>query len=294
MTTVTPRIETVTPEIAAAWLLANKNNRRMRHGIVESYASDMASGNWTQCIEPISFYADGDLADGQHRLKAIVDTGTTQVFIVVRGLSREDGLNINAGFGRTIVDNARISGAHSHLTTVLQSAARAIELGSPGVNRRLSHAEVLAMVHKHQPAAEFASANVRRVRYLCTSPILGAVGRAHLHEEDKDRLKRFCDVFGTGLYDGPSEVSGAAFRSYVQNKGPAASTTALWRDTFFKAQNAIHYFMRGKKLTHIKAVAEEVYPLQNALQKNLTQLMKQQAARRAKAPGEQFQMRIIP
>lgn len=93
-------LETVTPKLAEAWINANKSNRKLREGLVEKYACDMRAGKWTQCPEPISFYADGDLADGQHRLFAIIESDTTQEFPIARGLSREAGLNINTGAGR--------------------------------------------------------------------------------------------------------------------------------------------------------------------------------------------------
>lgn len=71
-------VEKITPKIAEAWLNANTCNRKLRDGIVERYAADMTAGKWTECPEPISFYVDGDLADGQHRLFAITESGTTQ------------------------------------------------------------------------------------------------------------------------------------------------------------------------------------------------------------------------
>lgn len=135
-------IETVTPKLAEAWLNSNKSNRRMRDGVAEKYADDMKRGRWTACPEPISFYADGDLADGQHRLWAIVESGEAQVFPIARGLSRQDGLNLNTGMARTVIDNARISGTDTALTPALISAARAIEHGTVSVGRVLSNAEI--------------------------------------------------------------------------------------------------------------------------------------------------------
>ena len=57
-----------------------------------------------KCPEPIAFYDDGDLADGQHRLWAIVDSGMPIEFPIARGLSRADGLNINTGLGRSLAE----------------------------------------------------------------------------------------------------------------------------------------------------------------------------------------------
>ena len=122
-------VEDIGPKKAEAWLNTNKSNRRMRDGVAERYAEDMRGGRWTACPEHISFYQDGDLADGQHRLWAIVDSGCTVEFPVARGLSRADGLNINTGLARNVIDNARISGADDGLSRTLISAANAIHHG---------------------------------------------------------------------------------------------------------------------------------------------------------------------
>lgn len=273
-------IETVTPTIAAAWLNANKSNRRLREGFAERYAADMKAGRWTNCPEPISFYADGDLADGQHRLWAIIDSDTSQAFPIARGLSRNDGLNLNTGLARNVIDNARISGADTALSSAIISAARAIEHGKQSIGRAASNAEVLAMVERHRAPAAFAASHVRRKQLLCGSMVLGAVGRAYLHEQDKDRLQRFCDVLGSGFHEGEGETAAIALRNYLIAKGGIASSAALWRDTFLKCQNAILYFMRGKKLTTIKAIAEDVYPLPKAKVAHATRVGKAAAATR--------------
>jgi len=102
-----PVLETITPTKAHTWLNRNTSNRKLRDGWVEKYASDMRAGKWTECIVPIVFYENGDIADGQHRLWAIIESDTPQRFFVLHGLTREAGLNIDTGGGRNLVDNAR-------------------------------------------------------------------------------------------------------------------------------------------------------------------------------------------
>lgn len=250
----------ITPALAEEWLNANKTNRKLRDGLVEEYAGDMRAGRWTECPEPISFYADGDLADGQHRLWAICESGKAQTFFVVRGLSRAAGLNLNTGLGRTLVDNARISGVETGLSSTLVIAARAIHFGSASPPGQ-SNAATLALVEQHREAAQFATTNVRRVRLLCGGVVLGAVGRAYMYEPDATRLMRFCDVFGTGLYDGDPEVAAVIARNYMLTKGSVASSSALWRDSFLRLQHAIRMFCQGKKMTVSKVITEEPYPL---------------------------------
>lgn len=255
--------ELVTPKMAEAWLNLNTNNRPLRDGVVEAYAADMKSGNWTTCPEPISFYGDGSLADGQHRLFAITESGCSIRFPVARGLHKRDGLNLNMGLGRTLVDNARISGTDPELTTALISTARAIAEGDVGTGRQ-TNAQKLEFVERFRGPAAWAVAVTPRVRYLCNAPIMAAVGRAYMVEKDHEKLKRFCVVMGKGFAEGSADSAAIAIRNYLLSRSSTTSSAANWRDTFLRVQNAISYFMKGKRLTISKSVADEVYPLPKA------------------------------
>lgn len=254
------QIESVTPDKATRWLNLNKSNRKMRTGVSEKYADDMRNGRWTSCPEPIAFYVDGDLADGQHRLWAIVDSGMTIRFPIARGLQREDGLNLNTGLGRTLVDNGRISGVDPDLSPALVSTARSVAVGE-AAKGSLSNARKLEYIDTHREAAQWAVTNVKRTKFLCSAPIQAAIARAWYVETDHARLKRFCDVLGTGFSNGEEESAAIALRNYILQRMSSAASAAMWRDTFLKTQNAVRYFMQAKKLTIIKSVAEEIYPL---------------------------------
>lgn len=255
--------EKITPATAEKWLNANKTNRRLREGVVEKYAADMKAGKWTKCTVPISFYDDGDLADGQHRLFAIIESGTTQQFLVLRGLTRKDGLNIDTGLTRNIVDNGKISGEDANLSLALIAVARGIEAGAPAGDG-LSNAMKLEMVTKHREPAQFALSYGPRGKFLRNAIVQAAIGRAWYLEPDKDRLRRFCDVLGSGLPGGQDEFAAIALRNYLLQKGPVCSTSSMWRDTFLKAQNCISYFMRRRSLSAVRGVADEAYPLPKA------------------------------
>ena len=92
--------------------------------------------------------------------------------------------------------------------------------------------------------------------------MLSAIARAWYYEPNKDRLKRFCDVVkNPSVSQGENESAAVSIRTYMIDKAAIASSSAMWADTFMKIQNSIKYFMEGKKLTVIKAVNTEAYPL---------------------------------
>lgn len=254
------QIQSVNPAQAKFWLSHNSNNRHLRQMRVEQYTKDMLAGRWTMGLNAIGFYDDGMLANGQHRLHAIVESGTTQQFIIVRGLTRRDGMNIDTELSRSLVDAARISGSDKSLSATIASTARAIELGEP-TTHAISYSERLQFVEKHREAASWAATHLQKIKHITNSATLGAIGRAYYCEPDHERLNEFCQVLATGFSNGEHDAAAVSLRNYLMNNAGMALTHGYWRDTFLKAQNAVWYFMRRRPLSMIKGKADERYPL---------------------------------
>ena len=107
MAELTTSIETITPEIAAEWLEKyNKNNfRELRPHHVRKLAKQMQMGMWYVNGEAITFRPNGTLQDGQHRLHAVVYSGTTIKSLVARNVPDDRGIDV--GMGRTGQDYIR-------------------------------------------------------------------------------------------------------------------------------------------------------------------------------------------
>lgn len=73
--------------------------------------------------------------------------------------------------------------------------------------------------------------------------------------------KRFGNVVTSGLPQDSGEFAAVALRNYLLAKGPVISTSAMWVDSFWKAQRCVRYFMDGKDMKTVKAQGEEAYPL---------------------------------
>jgi hypothetical protein len=81
-------VVTVTPGQAAEWLEKNTFNRKVSPHVVSKYARDMRSGKWELNHQGIAFDEIGVLADGQHRLHAIVKSNVPVMMMVTYGASR--------------------------------------------------------------------------------------------------------------------------------------------------------------------------------------------------------------
>jgi hypothetical protein len=91
----------ITPEVAKDLLTVNPSNRHVRREDVRRWTKDMVAGKWVQTGVPILFSWDMKLLDGQHRLIAIMESGTTQIYNIVTGLAPEAYNVIDTGRIRT-------------------------------------------------------------------------------------------------------------------------------------------------------------------------------------------------
>ncbi len=92
----------VTPDIARKWLESNPANRPIRQGWVENLCGRMRRGEW-RLAEPLMFDQEGNLLDGQHRLLALVRSGTAQEMVVLGNYPRDETWGV---LGQQIVRTA--------------------------------------------------------------------------------------------------------------------------------------------------------------------------------------------
>lgn len=96
--------ENIGPKQAAKYLQRNNDNRPHSSMWSDQLADAMSNGEYHVNGETIKFNCDGGLADGQHRLHAIVKSGTTQRMLVVRGVAREAFDTLDQGKKRSVGD----------------------------------------------------------------------------------------------------------------------------------------------------------------------------------------------
>jgi len=104
----------VDPNQATEWLENAAVNRATRSGKIDQYARDMLAGRWFSSV--LRFDESGRLVDGQHRLWAVVMSGSSQAFYVERGLPSAAVSTIDSGIGRTVGDILAIRGEPNAIT----------------------------------------------------------------------------------------------------------------------------------------------------------------------------------
>ena len=110
MSNPAPVLTVIQPDMAAAWLEQNTNNRSINTTRVKRYAADMAEGNWAVTGDSIRFSKSGKLLDGQHRLWACVESAAPFTAYVLKGLPEDSQLYMDQGMPRSKGSQLKIRG----------------------------------------------------------------------------------------------------------------------------------------------------------------------------------------
>lgn len=94
----------VTPDMAKLYMVANVDNRLIRDKHIDRLKDDMTHDRFHTTHQGIAFDEDGKMIDGQHRCKAIIDSGKGQWMLVTTGLPEMSQRVIDGGAKRAAHD----------------------------------------------------------------------------------------------------------------------------------------------------------------------------------------------
>lgn len=255
----------VTPAIAKGWLdTVNLSNRNFSHNLVKKYARDMQSGNWRNTHQnAIAFYEDGTLADGQHRLMAVVESGVRSLeMFVAFGLSREDGSMIDQGRPRSVADALTIGGMLSSNTYVGYSVAIAklIRAAEARVNKsNMSISEVAKSVEALRDGINFSCSELSSVQGagLKNATTRAAVTTGYYHLPTYV-MQRFSRVLVSGMPEGAEDETIIRLRNWLLMVG----TTKGGSDRIDRYRTILKYlnaYYEGKPVKLIRIAKDNVF-----------------------------------
>lgn len=258
----------ITPKMAAAWLQKIPEfQRKIRVGVVESYARDMAAGNWPLTHQGIAFDKQGQCVDGQHRLAAILKAGVAVKMLVTHDAPEGTYNHSDIGYGRTTADVFRAQG-DGWITSDHIAVARIIESNGDSnfVVIKRSPAEIRTLVEHHKNAMHFVFQNIeRKVKFVTVAPVVAAIAAAWYHEKDRVRLASFVRLMVSGMASDPvSDATAIRFREWLRD-GTWSKSGAARMECYFKAQRVVKAYMRNEQLSKLYTPSEIVYPLKQRL-----------------------------
>jgi hypothetical protein len=243
----------ITPAMARSMLEKNVVNRRIEDRAVVYWATLMEENDWQVTHQGIAFYDDGTLADGQHRLLAIVRVNKPVTFLVTTGLPKSVAMAIDSGRKRSLIDGIKISGVGDWIE------ARHLQM-VPVITypKKLSDMQKVEFLYLIKEHAEFAvQCFVSNRRGLTPSIVHSAIAMAHMHGEDEAKLIRFGEVFYDGVMADPTERVIVLVRDYFMNFVNNGASDK--RDKYLKMQRAIQAYCKGEIIKRLMQPQENIY-----------------------------------
>lgn len=249
-------IQWVTPEMAAKWL-ENKYTlqRPLNVQHVGRLAADMRERRFELSPDPVVILTDGSLANGQHRLWAVLESDQTVPLLVSTGWPPSVYKIMDAGLRRSLA--LRVDAKWLRSKNALPTVRAALGGLQPWKAARLSEQQVVAFAVAHddhfEPLLDMTHARGMR------APVMGACARALLAGADPSVIRRFLAITATGMSDGAHES--AAVRMFVtladaKATGRGSAGAAL---LYAKGVNALRNFLKGASLTQLKAIDNDSF-----------------------------------
>lgn len=196
----------VTPTQAKEWLGLNTNNyRSLSDANVQNLRRAMELGLFhVGACGPIAFHEDGTLADGQHRLTAIVVSNIGAHLTIREGLKDEDILALDSGKRRTAVDRIKQLGLFTK-PRIVAPASRFMLLGltagfATAMHGRSGVSDVaqVNLCINEADAFEFATSSMtgQRARFDGNSSL--HILRVIAALDYSEKVQEFTDLFVTG------------------------------------------------------------------------------------------------
>lgn len=253
------RVESINPELAKSYLTKMGKNRHVTNHHLMTLVRDMKAGRWIFNGDPIRFNGD-KLIDGQHRLNALIASGKTFDFVVIRQLPKEAFDTIDIGRKRSTADYLSISG--HHYPQKLASAARWYltykRYQNFGSHEPLSNTERLAVVAETPQLDSYVQAySIGGRPPIPISPSMLAVCHLLFWEKNRAAADEFMDGIITGV-----DLKAGDPRNTIRNwliRRPKAARSGTNRTTVEAGSLLIHawnLWRAGETLVKVNPLRE--------------------------------------
>lgn len=180
----------VDPATAKRWLENNFRNRSIDDDVVNAYARDMTNGVWVPTHQGIAFNDRDELIDGQHRLRAILRSGTTIRMMVTFGLpSAIAGKEmttmdaVDRGRTRSVADQLKIQHGLANGSIIASICHNLGTLCFGARTKRLSVGQTLDIYRAFEHPATFVIMHRAKDHGLRVAGVLAAFAFAGATEE---------------------------------------------------------------------------------------------------------------
>ena len=241
------KIINVTPEFAGELLKQNFNNRTLSKAKVKEYAEAMRRGRWTENNDAICIFEDGTLANGQHRLHAVIESGKT-IPMTIKFNVPKDAV-FDRGRKRSLGDNLIMQGFASYDWRINEAIAL-VRFYLQMAHRGGADYDVADFLKQHKDAVENVMTVLKKRMDKEFRVMANAAGQAALlgcylnGAFSFELLDRFCEVANTGFCKSNFETSAIVIRNARRKIGSKFSRQTR-ADFCCAVQFAIRDFSKG-------------------------------------------------
>ena len=245
-----------------------ERQRNLNPRKVEKYARQILAGLWGLTHQGIAIDIDGNVIDGQHRLKAIYEANPQEKVpvLIVSGLPRNSITSIDDPYKRTSAQAATISGFEEATNGRMAIARAMLWSCSSYYLPEFSNKEIVKIYSKFEEPILFASRSFKNFgsQPVKGSPIRAAVARAWYHA-DRVRLEDFLRVMDTGITGSKSEEDSSAIclRNFIlNNKEKSMHQLDARHRTYLIALRTLVLFLERRSISRIaKPATTQPFPI---------------------------------
>jgi len=211
----------------------------------------------------IAFYDDGTLADGQHRLAAIVAAKMPVEMMIASGLTKTAGSMIDQGRTRSVSDAMRIGGLLSsdkysgYAVAIVKMILSAEVIGNKG----LSISETAQAIEVLRDGIEFSCTSTSAIQGsgLKNAVVRSAITTLYYHIE-LAKLERFVRILVSGMPEGPEDAIVIRLRNWLLCDGSTGggSVRIVRYRTILKIANA---YSEGEDKKVIRRAVDNTFTL---------------------------------
>lgn len=272
---ITSTVETITPQMASEYLNHNIRNRKIRKNAVAMIARDISMGRFKTTHQGIAFYEDGTLADGQHRLTAIMKAGIPVEIMVTRGLKKDGMSAIDRGTARNVSDifamgNDNNDGVSKAIKCVrVTSAINQMCWNGVTPRPRLSASEIEAIFRKYTTECVWLYKIIGTKNTRSSSAVNAACLAAMISGVDPTDIMRFMDVYRLVNVSGCENKNAQAALSLRRMIDDALmqKNRIDAKKLYVVTQNAIYHFVNNTDARRLTATEAPRYNISDIMNK---------------------------
>ena len=169
---------------------------------------------------------------------------------------------VDTGLARSNFDVLHLSGEAGEITVSHLATLRAMLAGDSLHAPRLTVSEEAAWMSKHAEAVNFAMEHLGTSRYrgIATATIRSIIARAY-YSANHAKLIHFCDVLKAGGSNDEEDVPIVLLWQFLANNASAGKSRAVCRLRYQKAERALTAYLKGSRISYLRAVGGELFPL---------------------------------